>query len=98
MYQLTLGCVDHVFIVLYYAICKKYKTTLFLNAIDFDGAFSCVSHSLLVLKLGKFSAGSIFTAYITSIYTSTDKIILRESEFVTYKLFSEITPVVPLLY
>ena len=101
-YQSKLGCADHVFLLrcmTQYA--KKYKTTLFLIAIDFDGAFDRVSRSLLVRKLCKFGAGSIFTACIASIYMSTDNIIFRDSEFVTYKLFSGIKqglPLSPLLF
>ena len=85
-YQSKLGCADHVFLLrcmTQYA--KKYKTTLFLIAIDFDGAFDRVSRSLLVRKLCKFGAGSIFTACIASIYMSTDNIIFRDSRRKQYE-------------
>ena len=101
-YQSELGSADHVFLLrcmTQYA--KKYKKTLILIAIDFDGAFDRVSRSSLVRKLCKFGAGTIFTACIASIYMSTNNVIFRDSEFVTYRLFSGIKqglPLSPLLF
>ena len=101
-YQPKLGCADHVFMLrcmTQYA--RKYKKTLFLIAIDFDGAFDRVSRSLLIRKLCKFGAGTIFTACVASIYMSTDNVIFRDSEYITYKLFSGIKqglPLSPLLF
>ena len=51
-YQSELGSADHVFLLrcmTQYA--KKYKKTLILIAIDFDGAFDRVPRSSLVRKL-----------------------------------------------
>ena len=57
--------------------------------------------SLLIRKLCKFGAGTIFTACVASIYMSTDNVIFRDSEYITYKLFSGIKqglPLSPLLF
>ena len=96
-YQSKRGSADHVFLLrcmTQYA--KKFKKTLFLIAIDFDGAFDRVSRSILVRKLCKFGAGVVFTTCIASIYMSTENVIFRDSDYVTYRLFSGIKQGLPL--
>ena len=101
-YQNERGSSDHVFLLRCMSQCaKRFKRSLFLIAIDFDGAFDRVSRALLVRKLCLFGAGVIFTACIASIYMSTDNIIFRGADHVTYKLYSGIKqglPLSPLLF
>jgi hypothetical protein len=83
----------------YYA--KRFKKKLYLIAIDFDGAFDRVSRAILIKKLCLFGAGVVFTACLASIYMSTDNIIFRGKEHVTFKLYSGIKqglPLSPLLF
>ena len=54
---------------------KKIQKTLFLIHIDFDEAFDRVSISLLIQKLCKFGAGTIFTASAAFVYKPLDNII-----------------------
>ena len=101
-YQHEKGSADHVFLLRCMAqYAKRFKKTIFLIAIDFDGAFDRVSRALLVRKLCLFGAGVIFTACIASIYMSTDNVIFRGTEYATYKLYSGIKqglPLSPLLF
>ena len=96
------GSPDHVFLIrcmLQYA--KRTKQTLFLIAIDFDGAFDRVCRSTLIKKLCLFGAGAVFTACLASIYMCTDNIIYRGDSNVKFKLYSGIKqglPLSPLLF
>ena len=97
----TSMCRPCVYASLHDTICKKIQKKLFLIAIDFNEAFDRVPCSLLIWKLCKFGAGTIFTACVASIYMSTDNVIFREFKYITYKLFSEIKqglPLSPLLF
>ena len=101
-YQTKKGSADHVFLLrcmTQYA--KRFKKTIFLIAIDFDGAFDRVSRALLIRKLCLFGAGTIFTACLASIYMCTDNVIFRDKSHVMYKLYSGIKqglPLSPLLF
>ena len=101
-YQNEKGSADHVFLLRCMSqYAKRFRKTLFLIAIDFDGAFDRVSRALLVRKLCLFGAGVIFTACIASIYMSTDNVIFRGTEHVIFILYSGIKqglPLSPLLF
>ena len=74
---------------------------LFIIAADFDGAFDRISRSVLIRKLIRYGAGTIFVACIASMYMYTDNVIFRDKEYVTYKLLSGIKqglPLSPLLF
>ena len=88
---------DHVFLlrcVVQQAMRSGKK--LFMIAVDFDGAFDRVSRSLLIRKLIRFGAGTVFVACIASMYMCTDNVIFRDKEHVTYKLYSGIKQGLPL--
>ena len=93
---------DYVFLlrcVVQQAIQQKKK--LFLVAADFDGAFDRISQSLMIRKLIRFGAGTVFVACIASMYMCTDNVIFRNKEYVMYKLLSGIKqglPLSPLLF
>ena len=101
-YQDGKSSADHVFFLrclVQQAI--RYDEKIFLIAADFDGAFDRISRSLLIRKLIRFGAGTVFVACIASMYMHTDNIIFRDKEFVTYKLLSGIKqglPLSPLLF
>ena len=101
-YQNGKSGADHVFLLrcmVQQAV--REKKTLFLIAADFDGAFDRISRSLLVRKLIRFGAGTVFVACIASMYMSTDNVIFRNKEYVTYQLLSGIKqglPLSPLLF
>ena len=88
---------DHVFFMrcmISYAV--KVKKKLFLIAIDFDGAFDRVSRSILIKKLVKFGAGTVFTLCIASIYMSTENTIFQGKDSRTYDLYAGIKQGLPL--
>ena len=65
-------------------------------AVDFDGAFDRISRSLLIRKLIRFGAGTVFVACIASMYMCTDNVIFRNKDYVLYKLYSGIKQGLPL--
>ena len=73
---------DHVFLLRCMTQqAKRYKKKLFLIAVDFHGAFDRISRSLLIRKLIRFGAGTIFVACIASMYMSTDNVIFRNKDY-----------------
>jgi hypothetical protein len=101
-YQDGKSSADHVFFLrclVQQAI--RFKLKIFMIAADFDGAFDRISRSLLIRKLIRFGAGTVFVACIASIYMFTDNVIFRNKEYVTYELLSGIKqglPLSPLLF
>ena len=89
--------VDHVFLLRsLIAQANRCKQVLYIIAADFDGAFDRISRSVLIQKLIKFGAGTVFVSCIASMYMSTDNIIFRGGEHVMYTLFSGIKQGLPL--
>ena len=73
----------------------------FIISIDFDGAFDRVSRSVLIRKLCRFGAGTVFVTCIASMYLKTDNVIFQGSECIMYTLFAGIKqglPLSPLLF
>ena len=101
-YQSDMSTADHVFLQrCLIAFARKAKEKLFIISIDFDGAFDRVSRSVLIKKLCKFGAGSLFVACIASMYLKTDNIIFQGSDYITYTLYAGIKqglPLSPLLF
>ena len=96
-YQDGKSSADHVFLLrCIVQQVKRYKKKLFLIAADFDGAFDRISRSLLIRKLIRFGAGTIFVGCIASMYMCTDNVIFRDHDYITYKLFSGIKQGLPL--
>ena len=101
-YQEKLSCADHVFLercLIAYA--RKVKEKLFLISIDFDGAFDRVSRSVLIRKLCKFGAGTLFVTCIASMYLKTDNVIFQGDDHIVYTLYAGIKqglPLSPLLF
>ena len=96
-YQNGKSGADHVFLLRCMTQqAKRLKKKLFLVAVDFDGAFDRISRSLLVRKLIRFGAGTIFVACIASMYMSTDNVIFRDKDYVMYTLYSGIKQGLPL--
>ena len=96
-YQSKMSTADHVFLqrcLIAYA--RKAKEKLFIISIDFDGAFDRVSRSVLVRKLCKFGAGTLFVTCIASIYLKTDNIIFQGGDYIMYTLFAGIKQGLPL--
>ena len=96
-YQDGKSSADHVFFLR--CLVQQAMTSgkkLFIIAADFDGAFDRISRSVLIRKLIRYGAGTIFVACIASMYMYTDNIIFRDQEFVTYKLLSGIKQCLPL--
>ena len=90
------GC-DHVFLLrCIVQQAKRFKQTIFIIAFDFDGAFDRVSRSVLIRKLIRFGAGVVFVACVASMYMSTENIIFRHKDYVTYTLLSGIKQGLPL--
>ena len=81
---------------MYDKLCKKSEKKLFLIAIDFDGAFDRVSRSMLIKKLVRFGAGTVFTLCVASIYMSTENMIFQGKESRTYDLYAGIKQGLPL--
>ena len=68
-YQSKKSSSDHVFLIrciIQHA--KRAGKTMYVIAVDFDGAFDRVCRSLLIRKLIMFGAGIVFTSCIASIY------------------------------
>ena len=96
-YQQRKSSADHVFLLrCLIQQCIRESKKLFVIAADFDGAFDRISRSLLIRKLVRYGAGSIFIACIAAMYMSTDNVIFRNKDYVTYKLFSGIKQGLPL--
>ena len=96
-YQSEMSTADHVFLQrCLIAFARKVKEKLFIISIDFDGAFDRVSRSVLIKKLCKFGAGSLFVACIASMYLKTDNVIFQGSDFITYTLYAGIKQGLPL--
>ena len=101
-YQEKLSSADNVFLLrCLIAYARKVKKKLFIISIDFDGAFDRVCRSVLIKKLCRFGAGTIFVTCIASMYLKTDNIIFQGSDHITYTLFAGIKqglPLSPLLF
>ena len=96
-YQEKKGCPDNVFLFrCLIAHARKAKEKLFLISIDFDGAFDRVSRSVLIRKLSRFGAGSIFVTCIAAIYLKTDNIIFQGEDQILYSLYAGIKQGLPL--
>ena len=96
-YQLLKSCADHIFLMralICYA--KKKGKKLFICAIDFDGAFDRVSRNILLRKLARFGAGSVFLLCIASMYAKTESIIIQKDNHCIYELLSGIKQGLPL--
>ena len=90
------GC-DHVFLLrCIIQQAKRVKQKLFIIAFDFDGAFDRVSRSVLIRKLIRFGAGIVFVSCVASMYMSTENIIFRHKDYVTFTLTSGIKQGLPL--
>jgi hypothetical protein len=72
------------------------KEKLFIISIDFDGAFDRVSRSVLIRKLCRFGAGTVFVSCIASMYLKTDNVIFQENDFIMYTLCAGIKQGLPL--
>ena len=72
------------------------KQKLFLIKIDFDGAFDLVSRSVLIRKLYKFGAGSIFVTCIASMYLNTNNVIFQGEDQIFLSLYAGIKQGLPL--
>ena len=101
-YQEKKGCPDHVFLLrCLIAHAKKLKEKLFIISIDFDGAFDRISRRILLQKLSRFGAGTLFMLCIASMYLKTDNIIFQGDEYICYALYAGIKqglPLSPLLF
>ena len=101
-YQEKKGCPDNVFLLrCLIAYARKVKKKIYIISIDFDGAFDRVSRSVLVRKLSKFGAGTLFVLCIASMYLKTDNIIFQNGETISYALYAGIKqglPLSPLLF
>ena len=96
-YQSKKSCADHVF----FLRCminhvKRTKETLFLIAIDFDGAFDRVSRSVLIKKLVLFGAGTTFVMCLASIYMSTEYTLFQSKTHMNYFFYAGIKQGLPL--
>ena len=101
-YQEEKGCPDHVFLLrCVIAHAKKLKEKLFIISIDFDGAFDRVSRKILLQKLSRFGAGTVFILCIASMYLKTDNVIFQDDDHICYSLYAGIKqglPLSPLLF
>ena len=96
-YQPGKSSADHVFLLrCLVAQAKRHKQTLYIIAADFDGAFDRISRAVLIRKLIRFGAGTVFVMCLASMYMSTDNVIFRGGEHVMYTLFSGIKQGLPL--
>lgn len=96
-YQIGKSGCDHVFLLrCIVQQAKRLKQKVFIIAFDFDGAFDRVSRSVLIRKLIRFGAGVVFVACVASMYMSTDNVIFRHKDYVTFMLFSGIKQGLPL--
>ena len=96
-YQEKKGCPDTVFLFrCLIAHARKAKQKLFLISVDFDGAFDRVSRSVLIRKLSKFGAGSIFVTCIASMYLKTDNVIFQGEDQIFFSLYAGIKQGLPL--
>ena len=75
---------------------KKLKEKLFIISIDFDGAFDRVSRRILLQKLSRFGAGTVFMLCIASMYMKTDNIIFQGNDHICYSLYAGIKQGLPL--
>ena len=96
-YQEKKGCPDNVFLFrCLIAYARKAKQKIFLISIDFDGAFDRVSRSVLIRKLSKFGAGSIFVTCIASMYLNTNNVIFQGEDQIFFSLYAGIKQGLPL--
>ena len=96
-YQEKKSCADNVFLLrclISYA--RKAKEKLFIISIDFDGAFDRVSRSVLIRKLSRFGAGTLFVMCIASMYLKTDNMVFQGEDYIFYTLYAGIKQGLPL--
>ena len=96
-YQHGKSCSDHIFflrcLIQHF---NRDKRTLFITAIDFDGAFDRVKRSTLLKKLVFFGASSVFVSCLANLYSVSRNTIYNNGESVTYMLYAGIKQGLPL--
>ena len=101
-YQKGKSANDHIFLLrcLIHQVIKK-RETLFIAAIDFDGAFDRIKRSTLLKKLIIFGAGSAFVSCIGNMYKYSMCNIFDGDTVTSYYLYSGIkqgSPLSPFLF
>ena len=96
-YQNGKSCCDHIF----FMRCVrermiKLKRTLFVTAVDFDGAFDRVNRRKLLQKLLLKGASSVFVLCLANLYSVSKNTIYHNGASVTYLLYSGIKQGLPL--
>ena len=96
-YQKGKSANDHIFLLrCLIDQVKKKRETLFIAAIDFDGAFDRIKRSTLLKKLIIFGAGSAFVSCIGNMYKYSMRNIFDSDTVTSYYLYSGIKQGLPL--
>ena len=87
-YQEGKSCSDHIFLMR--CVVQQFlkdKRTLFITAVDFDGAFDRVKRSTLLRKLILAGAGSTFVMCLANLYSMSGNIIYHNDTIQALHIF-----------